>query len=1089
MKILNNYVVECSDELVNSQIVDDKVYEFPVNSFITDITVSIEPKNDGEPIFYNVEQTNCIQVRDSNSHYQAIYIPKGCYELDTLTALLNDNLVAYDVTIDIITSGENFGKAKITLLLDGIYPDIKFESAPDIMRIYQFNQEYYKGTYISNNVVDITSGLQNLSIYSPIVKGAIESVMHSKNNLLCTMQITNITGTNTQQFNNVFIPVQRYSSHTPFIVISTETNKRVTFNARMTIHMNVSVIQPHLKTDNVDDVIQTDLHNSMKLLFPVQSAEQTFDFTNTAILPPNSYITRVTVLADAEISNITSDNVVVIDGQNLTFKHGTYDLDKFMSILAESTATFNLIMSGENTYKMKIEDFQYINFEQAQEVKNILGFTQDILRCTTVEKTFQYTAANNSITITYGSTDNTYRIPEGIYTEKQFVTALEKVFKKQQYFDTTETDQYYEFISKRALKVKSTTLTGWYTPYNEGSDFIPLTSVNIPEDVPISVTFENSDYSKTSGTIEKGTYTQSDLMNKLLTIVNSTGARWFIKGNYIQRNNNNASRIFISNVDKLPILGGQRDGDYYAYYIWDAFAYRVPKLGYMYITPMTISLSGGREYFYLNESLQMQITGSNSTVIKSVNSGKQSIYTVLDAITAAANGFEADSMKYTKTTGGANVRFSGSELTVGIIASDTGATVYDILFAYFGIPNRLAKGDTFTFASPFNSDFDFYTTSSSVDIPSGTSFKYTVGTDEYSFTFSEKLTASSPADVIDYINQNFFVNIFGGSMSYNKTPLGIKIQHFSSDCSFGRTTSGKQLLDYLSLESTEVFFRWKPSISHMRTGWRTPLEYLNSGVINTLKNELKMFTTYCKKCDITKTEGKISIDHTGTPLSLTYTTNYSFVRKEEDANTINLYFENPPYTCYVDKPLTITAGNNSKTINFNHTLSQEELIGLINDAFFSMNVPISWKLQESCYSIVANQSFTFSGDFKDNELPSEIIPFGQSTQVVTFDYWDGASYKGIGGVTDALSSKVINLTNNKEVCKIYCDLVKSWWGCNGLLTTLSVTDLHKNYYSDIELIPIKTSFNTVNFKIHDLADNPYSFNGVIYIELELSNPL
>ena len=757
MKILNNYVVECSGTLNNSQITDEKVYEFPINSFITDITVSIEPSTPNNPIFFNVEQDNQIDVRDTASHFMSIVVPKGAYDLDELTALLNDDLIVYDVSIDIITSGENFGKAKLTCSQTGSNPCIDFSDAPDIKRIYQFNNVYYRGTFVSNNVVDITSGLQTLSIYSPIVKCAVQSVAHSKNNLLCTMQITNIKGTNTQQFGNVFIPIQRYCSNIPYVVVSSETNKRVNFNARLIIHMNVSVVQPHLKTDVVDDVIQTDLCNTMKLLYPIRESDESFDYINSVILPDNSYVTRITVLADAEIANITSDNTVVIDGQNLVFKQGTYDLDKFMSILAESTATFNLIMSGENTYKMKIEDFQYINFEQAQEVKNILGFTQDILRCTTMEKTFQYTAANNSITITYGSTDYPYTIPEGTYTEKQFVTALETVFKKHQYFDTTETDQYYEFISKRALKVKSTTLSGWYTPYNEGQDFIELTSVNIPEDVSISVTFENSGFSKTSGTIEKGTYSTSELMNKLLTIVNSTGARWFFKSNYIQRNNNNAIRIFISNVDKLPILGGQRDGDYYASYVWDAFAYRVPKLGYMYITPMTISLSGGREYFYLNDTMQMQIVGSNSTVIKSVSSGKQSIYSVLDAITAAANGFEEGSMKYSKITGGANVLFGGSELSVGIIDNMSGDIVYDLLFAYFGIPNRLATGDTFTFASPFNSDFNLYTTSSSVDIPSGTSFKYTVGTaegasgatNEYPFTFSEMLRVSSPADVID----------------------------------------------------------------------------------------------------------------------------------------------------------------------------------------------------------------------------------------------------------------------------------------------------------------------------------------------------
>ena len=121
-------------------------------------------------------------------------------------------------------------------------------------------------------------------------------------------------------------------------------------------------------------------------------------------------------------------------------------------------------------------------------------------------------------------------------------------------------------------------------------------------------------------------------------------------------------------------------------------------------------------------------------------------------------------------------------------------------------------------------------------------------------------------------------------------------------------------------------------------------------------------------------------------------------------------------------------------------------------------------------------------------LPKEIIPYGQATQVVTYKFFDGSTQQISAGEEQFISDKVVNLTNNKEVCKIYCDLVKSWWGCNGLLTTLHITDLHKNYYSDIELIPLRTSFNKVNFKIHDLADNIYAFNGTIYIELEVSSP-
>ena len=1105
MKILNNYVVECSGELVNSQIIDDKDYQFPVNSFITDITVSIEPKNAGEPIFYNVEQTNCIQVRDSYSHYRAIYIPKGCYELDTLTALLNDNLVAYDVTIDIITSGENYGKAKITLLLDGIYPNVKFEAAPDIMRIYQFNQEYYKGTYISNNVVDITSGLQNLSIYSPIVKAAIQSVMHSKNNLLCTMQITNITGPNTQQFNNVFIPVQQFSSHTPFIVVSTETNSRVTFNARMIIHMNVSVIQPHLKTDNVDDVIQTDLYNSMKLLFPVQSPEQTFDFTNTAILPPNSYITRVTVLSDAEISNITSDNVVVIDGQNLTFKHGTYDLDKFMSILAESTATFNLIMSGENTYKMKIEDFQTIDFTNAQEVKNILGFTSDILKCRTFKKVYNYTAANTTMQITTNNKTYSKSIPAGDYTEKEFMDAIAKyIFQSIEnfyYIDYFDLKHYYEFFTKRKFAVNSTTLTGWYIPNNnEGLNSLTRTTFIVKKDVKIKVQFLNNEYPTANGIIAADSYTRESLMQALRTIVNSTGASWFYRDGFIQRNNNNAPSAYITGIDRLPILGNVLNG-YATQYKWQAFSFRIPKQGHVYIPANTYQLQGAHNFLYLQSALTCRFSCQEGHKDFTIPKGKQSVFTVLDSLVAAANSLKANSITYTKNDKGiATVTYNVTDWMVTTRVNNTDIT--DLLFTYFGIPTRLTeKTGTFTFASPFNQDFNLYTPHDSVTIPQGTEFTYTHSLTETgkpetkTFKFEEEFSSPFIGEIILYIETYFLKPAYNkpsdtsSLIQFTETPLGTKIiKHNLLNGAFGRSTSttATQLLDILTLDSANVFFCKKPTFT-VPASWYTPHTYANSTLYDNL-TQLTEHTSLLRDYTVTKSADSINIQHTNTELSLICPAN-KFLKKTEDANNIKLIFEYKPYICYVDKPLTISAGGKTTTINFNKSVTQEEIINTMNDTFFNMNIPISWKIQETCYSIVANQAFTLSGQFDTVNLPQHIIPYNESTQVVTYNFFDNSKQRATAGVEDIISDKVINLTNNKECCKIYCSLVKSWWGCNSLLTTLHITDLHKNYYSDIELIPCETSFNTVNFKIQDLADNPYSFNGVIYVELELSNPL
>lgn len=86
-----------------------------------------------------------------------------------------------------------------------------------------------------------------------------------------------------------------------------------------------------------------------------------------------------------------------------------------------------------------------------------------------------------------------------------------------------------------------------------------------------------------------------------------------------------------------------------------------------------------------------------------------------------------------------------------------------------------------------------------------------------------------------------------------------------------------------------------------------------------------------------------------------------------------------------------------------------------------------------------------------------------------------------------MSKKVINITNSKEVAKVYCDLVKSYHSCDCLLTNLHIVDLKKNYSSLLELIPIKTSFRTISVKVRDLDDKDYSFAGTIYLNMLISS--
>ena len=71
------------------------------------------------------------------------------------------------------------------------------------------------------------------------------------------------------------------------------------------------------------DVIQLNLINITNITIPINNPHTTINFNNDIQLPNNSYITPLSLLADAKIHNITSTQIVVIDGAQIIFNPGT----------------------------------------------------------------------------------------------------------------------------------------------------------------------------------------------------------------------------------------------------------------------------------------------------------------------------------------------------------------------------------------------------------------------------------------------------------------------------------------------------------------------------------------------------------------------------------------------------------------------------------------------------------------------------------------------------------------------------------------------------------------------------------------------
>lgn len=140
-------------------------------------------------------------------------------------------------------------------------------------------------------------------------------------------------------------------------------------------------------------------------------------------------------------------------------------------------------------------------------------------------------------------------------------------------------------------------------------------------------------------------------MQALRTIVNSTGASWFYRDGFIQRNNNNAPSAYITGIDHFLFLA-MYSTDMQLNTKWQAFSFRIPKHGHVYIPANTYQLQGAHNFLYLQSALTCRFSCQEGHKDFTIPKGKQSVFTVLDSLVAAANSLKANSITYTKNDKG-----------------------------------------------------------------------------------------------------------------------------------------------------------------------------------------------------------------------------------------------------------------------------------------------------------------------------------------------------------------------------------------------------------------------------------------------------
>ena len=96
------------------------------------------------------------------------------------------------------------------------------------------------------------------------------------------------------------------------------------------------------------------------------------------------YVSSVSLYTDFVLHNVPTDQVVVINGgyansTEITIPQGAYEIETIIAMLNASDALFELVSSGSNAFRVTVNNFYTIDFTNAPEVQNILGFDSTVL--------------------------------------------------------------------------------------------------------------------------------------------------------------------------------------------------------------------------------------------------------------------------------------------------------------------------------------------------------------------------------------------------------------------------------------------------------------------------------------------------------------------------------------------------------------------------------------------------------------------------------------------------------------------------------------------------------------------------------------
>ena len=363
------------------------------------IDVSIDKT--AQSIINNIFTTQILIVNN-----QSITIPPGFYSLENLFAIINQQSIA----ISLIKNEENAYHTKTSTTFD-------FSQAREIQEILGFNKAVVSSESISTNPANITRGLNVIQLYSSITNSDTDIP-------IVTIKIDNPLESFHQSYEtniNVKNSVLNYID----VHFRDIAGNLITLNGNITINF-------YFKT--FDEVIEQ-IFESNNNRFNITSQITNLDnghYSHKLSRPinlTNSKIVNANFLTNGSIYNLSTDQTVTIDGIPFIVQKGCYTLEEILSVMNNLTgAVFSYINSGENCYKIQIDNISSIKFE-TPELANMLGFDCDLIESANIVEKYQLTSNNNVFKLTVNSGSWILTVEPGIYTEQEFFKQLESAIR------------------------------------------------------------------------------------------------------------------------------------------------------------------------------------------------------------------------------------------------------------------------------------------------------------------------------------------------------------------------------------------------------------------------------------------------------------------------------------------------------------------------------------------------------------------------------------------------------------------------------------------------------------------------------------